>query len=71
MMRAARFVAGKAAHTTIDGLPLKAGVGGLDLGDDVASRELGGAGALLQAVDGVEHCFSTTRAAVGERRAHR
>lgn len=47
VMRAARFLAGKAAQTPVYGLPLEAGVGGLDLGDDVAACAFGGAGALL------------------------
>lgn len=62
LMRAARFVTSKAAHTPVGGLPLKSGVGGLDFGDDVAPRELGGTGALLQSVDGVKH-FSPARTA--------
>jgi len=63
--------AGKAAYAPVDCLPLKAGVGGLDLGDDVASCELGGTAAPLQSVDGIKDCFSTARAAIGEPRAHR
>lgn len=39
--------------------------------NSVAPAPPSGAGALLQSVDGVEHCFSTARAAVGERRAYR
>lgn len=37
VMRAARFVAGEAADASVDGLPLEPGVGGADLGDDVAA----------------------------------
>jgi hypothetical protein len=38
----------------------------LDFGDDVTSRELGGAGALVKLVDGVEDGGSAARPGVGE-----
>ena len=44
---AAGFVAGQAAEAAVDGLPPEAVTGCLDLRDDVAAGELGGAGALL------------------------
>jgi len=46
-MGATSFVTRKAAHTPVDGLPLESGAGGLDLGHDVASCELGRASSHL------------------------
>lgn len=47
------------------------GVSGLDVGDDVATCELGPTGADLEPFDGVEDRVSAAGAAVGEGRAHR
>lgn len=63
-IRAAGFVTGQAAEAAVDGLPLEAGTRCLDFGDDVASREVGRAGALLQSVDRVEDSVSAAQAAV-------
>jgi hypothetical protein len=71
MMRAARFVTGEAAQAPVDSLPLERRAGGSYFGDDVAACELGRAGALLQAVDGVEYRVPAALAARGERGSQR
>ena len=65
-MGAARFVAGQAAEAAVDGLASEAVAGCLDFGDDVASCELCGAGALMESADGVEDGVSAARTRVGE-----
>ena len=54
VMCAAGFVPGHAAETAVDRLAREATVGCSHFGDDVATRERGGASALVQPVDGVE-----------------
>ena len=71
VVRAATLTSRETTKAARDGLPVEGRVAGSYLGHDVAACELGGSSALLQAVDGVKHCFSTARAAVGERRPRR
>ena len=54
-MGAAGFVAGHAAEAAVDGLAFEAVAGCLDFGDDVASCELCGAGALAESLDSGEN----------------
>jgi hypothetical protein len=54
VMCAAGFVPGHAAQAAVDGLALEDGASRLDFGDDVASCELGCAGALMELANGVE-----------------
>jgi hypothetical protein len=66
MVGTAGFVADHAAEAAVDRLTLEAGTGVPDFSDDVASFQLGGAGALVELVDGVEDCGPAARAAVDE-----
>ena len=70
VVHAARFLTGQAADATVDGLAFEAGAGRLDLRDDIAARELGGADALVQSFDGVENGGSTAWAAIGDLGLH-
>ena len=67
VMCAAGLVASHAAETPIDGLPLEADAGGLDLGDDVAACELGPACTDMESCDGVENGVPAARTAIGDR----
>jgi hypothetical protein len=58
---AAGFVAGHPAKAAVDRLPFEAAADCLDFRDDVAARELGGAGAPVESFDGVEDSGSATR----------
>ena len=60
-MGAAGFVAGHAAEAAVDGLAFEAVAGCLDFGDDVASCELCGAGALAESLDSGENGGSAAR----------
>jgi hypothetical protein len=54
-------VAGQSAEAAVDGLAFEASGGALDFGDDIAAGKLGGAGALVKSLDGVEDGFSAAR----------
>lgn len=66
-VRAARFVAGHAAQTAVDGLPFEAVVVGIaDFGDDRPASERRRASSLLEAVDRIENRVPAAWAAVGD-----
>jgi hypothetical protein len=60
------LIAGHAAEAAIDGLPLEASAGGMNVGNDVAP-ELDSVGTLPKSSNGVESGVSTAGAAAGER----
>jgi hypothetical protein len=66
VMGAAGFVTGHAPQAAVDGLPLEATAGSLRFRDDVPSREVSRAGALLEAGYGVENGGSAARPGVNE-----
>jgi hypothetical protein len=66
VMGAAGFVTGHVPQAAVDGLPLESTAGSLRFRDDVPSREVSRAGALLEAGYGVENGGSAARAA-GQR----
>jgi hypothetical protein len=55
-----------ASEAAVDGLAFEVDVGCLYLSDDIAPRELGGAGALLESGDGVEDGGSAARSGIGD-----
>jgi hypothetical protein len=60
------LMSGHPAQAAVDRLPFEATAPCLDLCDDVTSNEHGRAGALAQAVDGVENGNSTARSGIGD-----
>jgi hypothetical protein len=65
-VRSAGLLAAEAADAAVDGLQFEAGVGVLDFGDEVAAGELCGAGAVVEAIHGVEDGGSAAWAGVGD-----
>ena len=66
MVGAAGFLAGQAAEAAVDGLPFEASAGCSDFCHNVAAGELGGTGALVKSLDGVEDGVSAASTGFGE-----